>query len=719
MTRRVFPFCIALALFATNARAALIWTNNLDAAIRRARDEKKVVLVVIRSRATNRMLAEAEKHEALVHSLEAFVLALVDARALGRRRISAPGGVVFLDPAGEIVAAPKYLPTVNYLGGLLIEVRERVPAIVQASESRLAGRIAEADLILGNVDLELDRTKEAIEKFERAAKTLHAQNDSVGAQLAEINAGFAHFISGHPMGVQMVERAIRSPESDENAAEAWFILGSIRRIERNERDAIKAFRNAWDLAPPDAFVAAAARSALESLDKRPIPLKAGMKTAIVRVIPPARKVVTGSVEFMAEVDGPADAVDFYLDDVKVATATKQPFAARVDVGNIPRARNVKAVARDARGVPLGEALATINDRADAFHVSITSPAIAVASGDVMIEADAQVPDDRRLTKLELFWKNSRLATFTAPPFRIVFVMPKDFGYLRAVGTLDDGATAEDTRLMNAGGVSEVVNVQGVTFIATVLGKENKRVTGLAANDFVVEEEGKRVDVTTRASDEEAATVGIAIDISGSMRPIQLDLVEIASALVQTIASEKSKVFLVVFDNNARMIHPPSSDVASLRSKLLDLYAAGGTSLFDGMIFALQQFQGIEGRRALVVISDGRDVASGETADAATRLARSSGVPIYALVPHGGFATGNRFGNALSGIAESTGGLLFFAPPKREQTAIFESIRDEVRGQYVLSFVSPNPAKSGTWRKLRVDVPGRATTIRTIAGYYTP
>ncbi|HVR39872.1 MAG TPA: VWA domain-containing protein, partial [Thermoanaerobaculia bacterium] len=218
-------------------------------------------------------------------------------------------------------------------------------------------------------------------------------------------------------------------------------------------------------------------------------------------------------------------------------------------------------------------------------------------------------------------------------------------------------------------------------------------------------------------DEEAATVGIAIDISSSMRPMQLDVIETATALVQTLVSKKTKVFIVVFDNTARILHPPSSDVVSLRAKLLDLYAAGGTTLFDGMIFALQQFQGIDGRKALIVISDGRDVASGESADACTRLAKSSGVPIYAIVPHGGFRTGTRFGNALTGITESSGGLFFFAPAKKEQPAIFDFIRDEVRGQYVLSFVSPSPAKPATWRKLDVSVPGR--NVRTIAGYYTP
>src|SRR5215212_5235077 len=375
----------AIALLAITANASITWTTDLDAAKRRARDEKKLILLVTKS--AQKLLADAEQHEAVVHSLDDFVLVRGDAGAPLR----------FLDPAGELIVSPKFLPDVNYFAAMLVKMRVETPAIVDASERRRAGRTAEADLIVGNAYLELELSKQALERFERAAKTLREQHDRVGAQFAEINAGFAYYVSGHRgQGIQILDGAIRSPETNDNAAEAWYLLGSIRRIERNGRDAIAAFRKAWDLATPDSAVAAVAHAALEALDKRPIPPKPGASTAIVRVIPPPRKVVTGSVEFIAEVDRPAAAVDFYLDDVKLATAKKTPFATRINVGNIPRARSVKAIALDARGIPIGEASTTINDRADAFHVTITSPATEVVSGDVTIEADAHVPDNRRL-----------------------------------------------------------------------------------------------------------------------------------------------------------------------------------------------------------------------------------------------------------------------------------------------------------------------------------
>ncbi|HVR38547.1 MAG TPA: hypothetical protein VMU84_05575, partial [Thermoanaerobaculia bacterium] len=553
---------IALLSLAAEARAALVWTTDYDAALRRARGEKKLVLVVTKNcTRCDKVIAAAEAHDAVLRSMEAFVL--VRGKARGAKE-----NFQFVDPDGELLVDDGFgADDINRFSLVLTKLRQQAPSIILAVEQRHAGQSAEANLVLGNAYLELEQPQKALWRFERAADDLRARKDRIGEQFAEMHVGFALFVSGQrPRGTQKVESAIRNALNDENAAEAWYILGVIRRIERNERDAIKAFRKAWDFAPANTHVAAAIRNVLEAIDKRPLPSKEGTTSTTVRVIPPARRVVTGSVEFVAEVAGAASFIDFFLDNVKVATVNQRPFAARIDLGSTPRARTVRAVAFDKRRTAIGESVVTVNDREDAFYVTITSPVAERASGDVTLEADVHVPPDRKLAKLELYWKNSRLGTFTEPPFRLVFVMPKDFGYIRALGTLDDGTTAENTKLMNSGTVSETVDVQGVTFIANVLDANGKRVDGLTAKDFRVQEEGQRVDVTLRASADEPVMVGIAIDISRSMRPVQLDVIEIASALVKTIASPKSKVFLVVFDNDARMLHPATSDVASLDAK---------------------------------------------------------------------------------------------------------------------------------------------------------
>jgi hypothetical protein len=72
----------------------------------------------------------------------------------------------------------------------------------------------------------------------------------------------------------------------------------------------------------------------------------------------------------------------------------------------------------------------------------------------------------------------------------------------------------------------------------------------------------------------------------------------------------------------------------LEDLVYDLTPRGGTSIFDGVSFALQQFQGISGKKALLVLSDGREGTSGASAKECERLARAIGVPVSVLVPPG-------------------------------------------------------------------------------------
>jgi Ca-activated chloride channel homolog len=140
--------------------------------------------------------------------------------------------------------------------------------------------------------------------------------------------------------------------------------------------------------------------------------------------------------------------------------------------------------------------------------------------------------------------------------------------------------------------------------------------------------------------------------------------------------------------------------------------AGGTSIFDGVTFALQQFQGITGKRALIVISDGKEGTSSASAREAASLARAMGIPVYVIVPPGG----KDHGHALREIVEATGGALHHATPADELRELSDRLAEQVRGQYVLSFTRPAGVKAGEWRSVRVAVNQRDATVRTIQGY---
>jgi hypothetical protein len=288
--------------------------------------------------------------------------------------------------------------------------------------------------------------------------------------------------------------------------------------------------------------------------------------ASVTIVKPGRASITGRAQFAARVAGNASRVEFLLDGTRVQTLSKAPFETRIDLGNVPRMHTIKAIAYDAAGVAIGEAVTTVNDRADAPHVTLVSPVADFVAGSVKVEADAQVPAGRALKSVELFWNEARLARFDTPPFRVEFEAPDSFGYFRAVVTLDDGTTAEDTRVVNARGTSAEVDVHAIAFVATVVDRDGKQISGLKPEQFVIRDEGKPVTATIRESSDEAVTIGLVIDASSSMRTSLMQVLEMTSRFLDVVITPRDKVFIVAFEEAPWLLHPPSSEKESLKKR---------------------------------------------------------------------------------------------------------------------------------------------------------
>jgi VWFA-related protein len=199
-----------------------------------------------------------------------------------------------------------------------------------------------------------------------------------------------------------------------------------------------------------------------------------------------------------------------------------------------------------------------------------------------------------------------------------------------------------------------------------------------------------------------------------MTSLLVPLLDMAAELVDVV-TPRDRLFLIAFNERPHLIHPPTVNAASLRSKLFDQYASGGTALADALAFSLQQFRSLPGRKALVLITDGNEGASDQNARACIGMARESGVPIYVIVPKesGDIENAVAFRRVLREIADTTGGLYF----ERPRETVFERIRDDVRGQYLLSFNAPPDAIPGRWRSIRVQVARAGARVRTISGYY--
>jgi VWFA-related protein len=718
---------LLLSAVAANAQS---WSSDLDAAIVQARSESKLILLHLRAdcgrcnNGTDAFLRDAETHELFPADYKSFVLVRADARgATGavakvlERRPKLPA-VLVIDPAGEIVQDWRRFDdrSLAPYAMLLALLRRQTPRFVQGANFRLAGQADDADFLLALSWLERANPNTATDLLKRVVNARRASGDKDGVEQAELHLLYATLLnpsevkSRRMTALDELRKAAARSKNAANATTAHLLSAAALTLTNYPLSArVEHWRKAYELSRPGSADEATALAQLTAFDPRSLPQKTSRK-AKLRLLVPAMAIVAGRTELRADGDAAVARVDFLVDGATVARSTSAPFRANVDLGPIPVVHELRVIGYDANANEVAESVQTVNDRAGVFRVRITSPAAGAKATNVVIEAVADVPAARTLRTLDLYWKDRKLATLTASPFRTPFEVPDGFGYVRAVGTLDDGTTAEDTRVLS-GGTAESVDVQGVVVPATVQDHQGIRVPNLSSKDFAIREDGQPVDAIVRAAEDAPVTIGVAIDTSGSMAPKIIELVETVTRLLDQTVSAQTTVFLVGFDAAPYLLHAPSNDAKSLRNATFTILPADSTALYDGLTFALQQFQGVPGKKALIVISDGLEVSSRNSAATCTRLARALSVPIYGFSPVFG-----RAGNAVAELADDTGGLMFYSPPPREQPKVFKSIADEVRGQYLISFVSRLHRKPGEWTKLGVSVPN--ANVRTVSGYYS-
>jgi VWFA-related protein len=745
----------ALALIILSAglakAAELPWHSVPDTAAAVARGQHKLLLIYYRGacdRCNEKLDAAFEAaatDDVFLHALDSYIPVRVTARSPAAAhplfaelaKLKTAPLVALYDATGVQLLVLEKKTGWDATVEELLRFRGERPAIARSVELRLAGQIAHADLLLGTALLSARSGPEAADRLGRAAAGYRAGNAEELAQIAEVQAAGAWYLAGHKeRGRKLLAEIMRKPMTDPAAAEAHMMLGGFReadaqRTQQSQPDgfgrtrqvpmvedtlmkkAIEAYRRAYELAPPRSLVLIQSRDALARVDDRPLPRRKSEPPSALRIVVPARTTLIGDSDFHLDAPGDVTRVDYYLDDVKVRSSDKAPFRVTIDVGPVPGVRTVKAVAFDEDGNAKGEATTTINDRQDSFLVSIVAPASAWIGGKSEVELDVRIPAGRKLSHVDVSWNGKEIAKLTATPLRMpIDVPPKEFGYLRAVAMLDDGTAAEATKVYNSVGVSESVEVGSVTVLATVSDDKGERIAGLTSRDFSIRDEGQAVTPELRSSDEDPVTIGVAVDSSSSMGGRQLYVIRAATQFLGRALRPQDQAFVVSFDTGARLVHPRSSDAASLRESVYGLAPQGGTSIFDGVTFALQQFQGITGKKALLVFSDGREGISSASAVECERLARAVGVPIYVVVPPGG----SQHKHALNRIAGLTGGTMFFGEPVETFPAMFDRLAAEMRGQYVLSFTRPAGVRTGAWRSIRVSVQRRDANVRTIQGY---
>ena len=270
-----------------------------------------------------------------------------------------------------------------------------------------------------------------------------------------------------------------------------------------------------------------------------------------------------------------------------------------------------------------------------------------------------------------------------------------------------------------------VNVNLVRIVATVKTQSGELVKALQKEDFTVSDNGapQEVAVFERQTDQ-PLSVALLIDTSGSTAKDLKYETDSAGKFLKALLSEGNQQDVVAFYTfNWEVARPQyfTHSYATLANAMKTLHGEAGTSLYDAIYLAAQDLEHRDGRKAMVIVTDGGDTTSHTNLKKALEAAQLADAVIYPVVviPITNDAGRNIGGeNALTFMAQGTGGKTFLPTLGSELDRAFTEIIDELRTQYLLGFYPRDvPLTKERFHKLDVQVKRADLRVSARNGYY--
>lgn len=323
----------------------------------------------------------------------------------------------------------------------------------------------------------------------------------------------------------------------------------------------------------------------------------------------------------------------------------------------------------------------------------------------------------------------------------------------------------------------------VTLTASVADRGGRSVKSLKQEDFIIYEDGVRQSITHFAPTQEPFTIMLMLDVSGSTQE-EIDLIKRAARGFLGELTDRDRIAVIVFSRDIELIadfdysrdkvQSAIEQVASAEGDIAQRFtAATGTSFYDALNQAASEssFLGIEGRKAIVCMSDGVDSTSLKRYKEIAPLVEKSGASVYFLVPktedamlaglikprgdpqyinfsqsqverfydeyypdsadrgmarhdipplirremvNGLYDIADR---EMKLLAERTGGRAYPVNALTDLSAVYKQVADSLRSQYSIGYYPENEKRDGRWRAIRVETRQRGHIVRARSGYW--
>ena len=271
-----------------------------------------------------------------------------------------------------------------------------------------------------------------------------------------------------------------------------------------------------------------------------------------------------------------------------------------------------------------------------------------------------------------------------------------------------------------------VDVKLVNVFVTVTDAHGAPVANLQKENFVLKEDGKEQKIAIFGRESALPlSIVLAVDTSLSTRKdLPLELIS-ARKFVHAIVRPQDGLSLYKFSEEVSELVPFTSDLKKIDAGIDRVRNGSATALYDAIFLGSQALNRRQGRKVMVVITDGGDTMSQVNYKEALRAAQEAEAIIYSIIivpieADAGRDTGGE--HALIQISTDTGGKYYYATSLPQLDDAFRQISDELRTQYLLAYYPSQRYSNSEFRQLRVDLMNAPTggpyQSHYRAGYYT-
>lgn len=277
---------------------------------------------------------------------------------------------------------------------------------------------------------------------------------------------------------------------------------------------------------------------------------------------------------------------------------------------------------------------------------------------------------------------------------------------------------------------------------TVIDPHGRQATDLTKDEFIIAEDAQRQAIESFLVSSVPVNVVMMLDASGSVAPDINSLKEAAMGFVNQLGQE-DKVSVMEFHTHIELIQDWTSRGEDIRHAISWRFKPGRvmtkegratygmTALYDSLyLAATEQLAKVEGRKAVILLTDGLDTSSKATYEQALAAIIKSGALVYVVskarairAAYKGHpqvaAVIDRAEFLMTEIATRTGGQIFSPLKDEEMKDVYAKVARELKNQYIITYVPKNERRDGGLRSVRVYLTRAGYVARTRDSYYAP